>query len=289
GLSDKYFATLIVNVKKEKATFVLEKKGSVVIGELIMPPVEINPSESAEFSFLLYFGPKELKRLKELGFHLDKAVQFGFFELLAKILLYVLNWFYKFTHNYGIAIILLTIVIKILFWPLTHTSYKSMRDMQKLQPHIARIRKQYKDDKEALNRELMNLYRTYKVNPFGGCLPILLQIPVFIALYKVLLYAIELRHAPFITYFPFTKRIWLADLSAKDPYYITPILMGISMVVQQKMTPSSLDPRQSKFMILMPIFFTFLFLKFPSGLVIYWLVNNVLSIIQQAYINRKIK
>ncbi|HDD44145.1 MAG TPA: membrane protein insertase YidC [Candidatus Desulfofervidus auxilii] len=289
GLSDKYFTTLIINPEGKKGTFILQKKKDTLLGELIIPPIEIKPSEEKTISFLLYFGPKEIKRLKKLGFHLDNVVQFGFFAPLVKILLYALNWFYKFTHNYGIAIILLTIVIKILFWPLTHKSFKSMQDLQKLQPHIARIRKQYKDDKEALNRELMNLYRTYKVNPFGGCLPIFLQIPVFFALYKLLLHAIELRHAPFITYLPFTKKIWLADLSAKDPYYITPILMGISMVVQQKMTPSSLDPKQSKFMLLVPIFFTFLFLNFPSGLVLYWLVNNILSIIQQFYINRKIK
>jgi len=137
-----------------------------------------------------------------------------------------------------------------------------MQEMQKLQPHINRLREKYKDDKERLNKELMNIYKTYKVNPLGGCLPIILQIPVFFALYKALLYAIELRHANFITYLPFTDKIWLADLSAKDPYYITPILMGISMVIQQKMTPSAMGPGQSKFMLLMPVFFTFLFLCF---------------------------
>ncbi|HEC68475.1 MAG TPA: membrane protein insertase YidC, partial [Candidatus Desulfofervidus auxilii] len=219
----------------------------------------------------------------------DKAVDFGFFDIIAKPLLYILRWFYKYVHNYGIAIILLTVVIKVLFWPLTHTSYKSMQEMQKLQPHINRLREKYKDDKERLNKELMNIYKTYKVNPLGGCLPIILQIPVFFALYKALLYAIELRHANFITYLPFTDKIWLADLSAKDPYYITPILMGISMVIQQKMTPSAMGPGQSKFMLLMPVFFTFLFLNFPSGLVIYWLVNNLLSIVQQFYINRKMQ
>ncbi|MCD6319050.1 MAG: membrane protein insertase YidC [Candidatus Desulfofervidaceae bacterium] len=287
GLSDKYFMTTIVNQVADKATFIVNNKNGLLVGEFLTPPLEIT-SQRKTVSFLLYFGPKELDRLKKLDYHLDKAVHFGFFDSIAKLLLYVLKWFYKYSHNYGIAIILLTVVIKILFWPLTHVSFKSMRELQKLQPHIARLKEKYKDDKEALNRELMNLYKTYKVNPMGGCLPIILQIPVFFALYKALLYAIELRHANFITYLPFTDKIWLADLSAKDPYYITPILMGISMMVQQKMTPSTMDPTQSKMMLLMPIFFTFLFLNFPSGLVIYWLVNNLLSIVQQFYINRSI-
>ncbi|HEB74247.1 MAG TPA: membrane protein insertase YidC [Candidatus Desulfofervidus auxilii] len=289
GLSDKYFATIIVNKDAPKASFIVNKQKEHLVANLLIPPVEVESQKEKTASFLLYFGPKELDRLKKLGFHLDKAVDFGFFDIIAKPLLYILRWFYKYVHNYGIAIILLTVVIKVLFWPLTHTSYKSMQEMQKLQPHINRLREKYKDDKERLNKELMNIYKTYKVNPLGGCLPIILQIPVFFALYKALLYAIELRHANFITYLPFTDKIWLADLSAKDPYYITPILMGISMVIQQKMTPSAMGPGQSKFMLLMPVFFTFLFLNFPSGLVIYWLVNNLLSIVQQFYINRKMQ
>ena len=288
GLSDKYFMTTLVNRHLAKSSFVVSRQGQVLIGEWLTSPMEIKSGKQKDISFLLYFGPKEVDRLKKLGYHLDKAVHFGFFDTIAKWLLYVLKWFYKYTHNYGLAIILLTVVIKILFWPLTHMSYESMRRMQKLQPHIQRLREKYKDDKEALNRELMKLYKTYKVNPMGGCLPMLLQIPVFFALYMALAYAIELRHAPFITYLPFTNKLWLADLSAKDPYYITPILMGISMFVQQKITPSTMDPSQAKFMLFMPIIFTFLFLNFPSGLVLYWLVNNLLSIVQQIYVNRKL-
>ena len=289
GLSDKYFTTTIVNKDVKKASFIIDRQKELILAKMLLPPIEVQPQKRKTISFLLYFGPKELDRLKKLGFYLDKAVDFGFFDIIAKPLLYALKWFYKFVHNYGIAIILLTVVIKILFWPLTHTSYKSMQEMQKLQPHINRLREKYKDDKEKLNKELMNIYKTYKVNPLGGCLPMILQIPVFFALYKALLYAIELRHANFITYLPFTHKIWLADLSAKDPYYITPILMGISMVIQQKMTPSTMGPGQSKYMLLMPVFFTFLFLNFPSGLVLYWLVNNLLSIVQQFYINRKMQ
>ncbi len=296
GLTDKYFMTVITNTQPKRSSFIVYRlsesrpsdSGEALVGEWLTPPLELKPNQVANLNYLLYFGPKELDRLKKIGYHLDKAVHFGFFDTIAKWLLYVLKWFYKYTHNYGIAIIILTLVIKILFWPLTHMSYESMQRMQKLQPHIQRLKEKYKDDKEALNRELMKLYKTYKVNPMGGCLPMILQIPVFFALYMALAYAIELRHAPFIMYLPFTHKLWLADLSAKDPYYITPILMGISMFVQQKMTPSTMDPSQAKFMHFMPIIFTFLFLNFPSGLVLYWFVNNLLSIVQQAYVNRKL-
>jgi len=193
-------------------------------------------------------------------------------------MLWLLKFFYNLIHNYGVAIILLTIVIKLILYPLTHKSFKSMKEMQKIQPKITALREKYKDNKEMLNKEIMTLYRTQKVNPLGGCLPMLLQIPVFFALYKVLLDSIELRHAPFI--------FWIQDLSAKDPYYITPILMGASMFIQQKMTPQVGDPTQAKLMLMLPIVFTFMFLNFPSGLVIYWLVNNLLSIAQQFYINK---
>lgn len=287
GLSDKYFMTVIINKAFGKASFVLNTHSELLTCEFLTPPIMLKPNEKRSISFLLYFGPKEIDRVKALGFHLNEAIHFGFFDSISKFLLYVLKWFYRFTHNYGIAIIVLTLVIKILFWPLTHHSYKSMRDMQRLQPQIAKIRQRYKDDKVRMNQEMMNLYRTYKINPMGGCLPMILQIPVFFALYYALLYAIELRHAPFISYFPFTKKIWLADLSAKDPYYITPIIMGISMLAQQKLSPTSANPTQEKLMLFMPIFFTVIFLNFPSGLVIYWLVNNILSIIQQIYINRR--
>ena len=161
-----------------------------------------------------------------------------------------------------------------------------MKEMQKLQPKVAKIREKYKDDKEAMNRELMALYRTFKVNPLGSCLPMFLQLPVFIALYNILGNAIELRHATFISTLPLTNIVWLADLSAKDPLLITPIIMGASMVIQQKMTPSPGDPAQAKMMMFLPIIFTFLFLNFASGLVIYWLVNNILAIVQQYFTNK---
>jgi YidC/Oxa1 family membrane protein insertase len=210
---------------------------------------------------------------------LSDAVDFGFFGFLARPLLHVLKFFYGFLHNYGLAIILLTVIIKLIFWPLTQKSYTSMKGMQKLQPQMQKLREKYKNDKQRLNVELMNLYKEHRVNPLGGCLPMLVQIPVFFALYKTLLISIELRHAPFF--------LWIADLSAKDPYYVTPLLMGASMFVQQKLTPSTMDPMQAKLFLAMPIVFTVLFLNFPAGLVLYWLVNNLLTIGQQYLIYRQ--
>ena len=211
------------------------------------------------------------------------------FSLIAKGLLWILQNFYDLVHNWGIAIIMLTFVIKALFWPLTAKSYASMEKMKKLQPLMVEIREKYKDDKEQMNKEVMNLYKTYGVNPASGCVPILVQLPVFFGLYQALLTFIELRHAALIPTLPGTDMLWLADLSSKDPLYITPIIMGVTMVIQQKMSPPANDPMQRKIMMFLPIIFTFLFLGFPSGLVIYWLVNNVLSIFQQWLMMRKNK
>ncbi len=251
-----------------------------------------SPDKAIKFCKMnLYFGPKEIDRLKQSGHNLEKAINFGWFDPIAKPLLYVLNFFYKYIHNYGWAIIVLTVLIKIAFWPLAHKSAQSMKTMQKLQPKLQKLKEKYGDDKERLNKELMQLYKTYKVNPMSGCLPMLLQIPVFFALYKVLLQAIELRHAPFL--------LWINDLSAPDRLMIPGVdipmlggipvltlLMGASMYLQQKMSPSSLDPTQAKMMQFLPVVFTFMFINFPSGLVLYWLVNNILSIVQQYYVNK---
>ncbi len=239
----------------------------------------------------VYFGPKEIKRLNALGHNLSAAINFGWFDPIAKPLLYTLHFLYRYLHNYGLAIIVLTILIKIVFWPLSHKSAKSMKTMQKLAPKLQKIKEKYGDDKERLNKEMMQLYKTYKVNPMSGCLPMLLQIPVFFALYKVLLMSIELRHAPFM--------LWINDLSAPDrlmvpgieiPYLgglpVLTVLMGASMWLQMKMSPSSMDPTQAKIMQMLPIVFTFMFISFPSGLVLYWLVNNILTIAQQYYINK---
>ena len=232
------------------------------------------------FKFRIYNGPKLLANLRKFGEDAQNVIDYGWFGIIARPLMRFLIFTNQYTHNYGIDIILLTILIKIVFWPLTHKSYKSMSDMQKIQPLMKKLREKYKDDKERLNREMMALYKQHKVNPLGGCLPMVLQIPVFFALYKALLDSVELRHAPFMW--------WIQDLSAKDPYYITPIIMGLTMLIQQKMTPTTGDPKMAKMMLLMPVVFTFMFLNFPSGLVIYWLLNNVLSIGQQYYTNRKL-
>ncbi len=291
GYGDPYFLLAMIPPRGEswRATFRrLNKKAEEVI--LWSPQFVLQPGESKEIDLKLYFGPKDLEILKQTGYNLSSAVNFGFFDIVAKPLLYSLRFFYKYVHNYGVAIILLTVLIRLIFWPLNHLSYKSMQKMKELQPLITKLKEKYGDDKAKLNEELMRLYKTYKINPFMGCLPMIIQIPVFFALYKVLLMAIELRHAPFIA--------WIKDLSAPDrlpvgfeiPYLggipVLTILMGVSMYFQQKLSPTSLDPTQEKMMLMMPIIFTLLFINFPSGLVLYWLTNNVLSIIQQVMTNK---
>lgn len=282
GYADKYFLSAVLSEGNSIASVKITKgEGSYLDTTVNSPDFELKPGQSHQVEYRLFFGPKGLDILKAQGQGLEKALDLGWFSPIAKPLLYILKYFYKYTHNYGIAIIIITVIIKILFFPLTHKSYKSMKDMQKLQPKMAELKEKYKDDRDTLNRSIMELYRTHKVNPLGGCLPMIVQIPVFFALYRALMYSIELRHAPFV--------FWITDLSAKDPYYITPVIMGITMFIQQKMTPTSMDPMQAKMMLALPIVFTFMFLNFPSGLVIYWLVNNILTIAQQAYINRSLK
>jgi YidC/Oxa1 family membrane protein insertase len=240
------------------------------------------PGKSVDLNAGYYVGPADRELLNQAPSNLGEVVNFGYFTIIAKPLLYILNLFYtKVCANYGVAIILLTVLLKIIFWPLSQKSYRSMKQMQKLQPMTVKLREKYGDDKERLQRETMQLYKTYKVNPASGCVPMLVQIPVFFGLYRALLGAIELRHAPFITHLPFTDIIWLADLSAKDPFYITPVVMGLTTFLQQKLTPQAGDPTQAKIMMFMPVMFTFIFLNFPAGLVVYWLANNVLSIAQQ--------
>jgi len=233
--------------------------------------------------------------LNSLGYDLGKAVQFGMFSFIAKPLLWFMNFIYSIIPNFGVAIIILTICTKIVLWPLGNKSYKSMSEMKKIQPLMAEVREKHKNDKKQMNQELMALYKTYKINPMGGCLPMVLQIPVFFALYRMLYSAIELRHTPFV--------LWITDLSAPDrlfefgfsipfmePPYGIPVLtlvMGATMFLQQKMSPPPGDPTQAKMMMIMPIVFTFIFINFSSGLVLYWLVNNVLSISQQYYIQKK--
>ena len=279
GFEDKYFLGAAIPLEGAAEKIRIDRVGDYIENSMESPVFSLQPGTSRTFNYQLYFGPRDLDILKAADHQLSKAIDFGFFSLLAIPLLHILKFFYSFVGNFGVAIIVLTVIIKLLFWPLTQKSYSSMKAMQRLQPEMAKIREKFKNDRERLNREMMGLYKEHRVNPLGGCLPMVVQIPVFFALYKVLLNSIELRHAPFA--------LWLTDLSTKDPYYITPLVMGATMFIQQKMTPSTMDLTQAKIFMFMPIIFTFLFLNFPSGLVIYWLVNNLLTILQQYFINRK--
>ena len=274
----------------------LDAARQMVETTFIGPKITLQPGAEQEFHYKLFLGPKEESYLKAADPKLTHIINYGWFDIIAQPLLKCLKFSHRFTHNYGVDIIILTILIKLLFWPLTHKSYVSMQQMKKLQPKMQKIREKYKDDKEKMNQEIMQMYRTHKVNPVGGCLPMLLQIPVFFALYRVLYSALAIRHAPFM--------LWINDLSAPDrlpigfkiPIHywnldqglpVLTILMGISMFAQQKMSPTTGDPRQEKMMMMMPVIFTVFFVNFPSGLVLYWLVNNILSIGQQYYINKK--
>jgi len=282
AIEEKYFMSAIVFRDQKPGQVRLAPAGEELVSyQLLFPAISLKPGEEQHYSFSLYLGPKDIDILQRQGASLEKAVVFGWFDVIAKPLLVTLTFFNGYFHNYGLAIILVTIIIKILFWPLTHKSFESMKSMQLIQPEVNQLKEKYKDNKEEFARQQLALYKKYKVNPLSGCLPTLIQIPVFIALYNALMYSIELRHAPFISF-------WINDLSEKDPTYIAPVIMGASMLLQQKMTPTSADPAQAKMMMFMPIVFTVMFLSFPSGLVIYWLINNVISIAQQLYINKKL-
>jgi YidC/Oxa1 family membrane protein insertase len=296
AIQDRYFISAIMPDEALDASMHLSNdQNDVLANTYVQPEQTILPDQQHIFQYKLFFGPKSMAVLKSVDFDLIKAVNFGMFDILAKPCVYIMNFIYKFIPNYGVAIIILTILSKILLWPLGNKSYKSMAQMKKIQPLMAEIKEKYKDDKKKMNEEMMGLYKTYKVNPLGGCLPMVVQIPVFFALYRMLYGAIELRHAPFIW--------WINDLSAPDrlfrfnfsipfmqPPYGIPVLtiiMGVTMFIQQKMSPPAGDPTQAKMMMLMPIVFTVIFINFSSGLVLYWLFNNIISMVQQYYIQKK--
>lgn len=293
---DRYFlSSIIPKSPADAAMRLFLGKNDVLETQYLQPETVINPGTQQTFDYMLFLGPKSVKTLKSVNYDLDRAVNFGWFDFIAKPCVWLMNFLYRFIPNYGVAIIILTLFIKILLWPLGNKSYKSMNEMKRLQPLMTEIREKYKHDKQRMNQEVMGLYKTYKINPMSGCLPMVAQIPVFFALYRMLYESIELRHAPFFG--------WINDLSAPDrlfsfdftiplmePPYGIPVLtivMGASMLLQQKMTPAQGDPMQQKMMMLMPVVFTFIFINFSSGLVLYWLVNNILSIAQQYYISKK--
>jgi YidC/Oxa1 family membrane protein insertase len=251
------------------------------IGYKTLTPTQVAPGGKATLSTQLYVGPKEQHRLAKMDDSLKLTVDYGWLTVIAVPLYWVLEWLHKMVSNWGWSIILLTILIKIVFYPLSVASYRSMAHMRKMQPRMQALKERFGDDKQKLNQAMMELYKTEKINPLGGCLPILIQIPVFIALYWVLLESVELRQAPFI--------LWIKDLSAPDPFFVLPVLMGASMLAQQWLNPQPIDPLQKKLMYALPLVFTGMFLFFPSGLVLYWVVQNSLSIAQQWQINRAIE
>ena len=243
------------------------------------PAQRVAPGASAQFTSQLYVGPKDQNKLEEIAEGLDLTVDYGILTILSKPLFWILDQLYWLTGNWGWSIVLLTVLIKLVFYKLSETSYRSMAKMRKFAPRVQQLRERYGKDRVKMNEAMMKMYREEKVNPLGGCWPILVQIPVFIALYWVLLESVELRQAPFVA--------WIHDLSVRDPYYVLPLLMGASMVVQTKLNPTPPDPFQAKMMMALPIVFTVFFLFFPAGLVLYWLVNNLLSIAQQWFIIRR--
>jgi len=281
ALQDKYFISVLIPEKADEVFSTLESERIVTAG-LVFPNTSREQSHRAQ----LYAGPKHYDRLKSLGMGLEDTIDFGWFiygswsivKAVAKPLFSVLKFIYEYTQNYGLAIILLTVGIKLLFVPLQYKSYKSMQGMQAIQPKVLALQEKFKDNREKLNQELMKLYREHKVNPIGGCLPMVLQMPVFVALFNILYMTIDLRQAPFM--------LWISDLSIQDPYYVLPVLMGVSMVVQQKIMPTSMDPTQAKMMMILPVGLTFLFVTFPAGLVLYWVTQNILTITQQLVTDR---
>lgn len=283
ALQDKYFLSVLI--PKQASSTVVKKEGDKLLSGSVRFPVQ--PSGSP-LNLQLYAGPKEYDTLVAMQIGIEDTIDFGWFvfgswgvvKAVAKPIFYVLRFINDYTHNYGVTIILLTMMLKVLFVPLQYKSYKSMKQMQVIQPKVLAIQEKFKEDRDRLNKELIKLYRDHKVNPVGGCLPMVLQMPVFVALFNILYMTIDLRQAPFMA--------WITDLSVQDPYYVLPIIMGVTMVVQQKITPTTMDPTQAKIMLMLPAFMTFLFINFPAGLVLYWLTNNVLTISQQLITDRVI-
>jgi len=247
---------------------------------VLTPEQSIPAGQSGKLGMRLYAGPKLQDHLQEVAPGLELTVDYGLLTILAQPIFWLLKYIHKVVGNWGWAIVLLTLLIKLAFYKLSAASYRSMANMRRLQPRMAALKERHGDDRQKMSQAMMELYKTEKINPLGGCLPVLVQIPVFIALYWVLLESVELRQADFI--------LWINDLSSPDPYYILPLLMGITMFIQQKLSPAPPDPLQAKVMMILPPVFTLFFAFFPAGLVLYWVANNALSIAQQWYITKKV-
>lgn len=279
AMQQHYFLTAWVPEPNSENTFYTRAQNQDFIIGSVSQPLQLAPKEQKTLEANLYTGPEITDILRTIAPALDQTVDYGWLWFLSSLLFTVMKTINNWIGNWGWSIIIVTILIKLAFYRLSATSYRSMAGMRKLQPKLAELRERYGDDKAKMSQATMELYRQEKLNPLGGCLPILIQIPVFIALYSVLLESVELRQAPFI--------FWIQDLAAADPYHILPIIMGITMLIQQRLNPAPPDPIQAKVMMFLPILFTGLFWSFPSGLVLYWIVNNTLSILQQWYITRK--
>lgn len=277
-----YFVTAWIPPKGENNQVLARKdsKGNYIIG-YTGPSMTVAPGAKAETSAILYAGPKSQAVLKELSPGLELTVDYGFLWFIAQPIFWLLQHIHSLVGNWGWSIIFLTMLIKGIFFPLSAASYKSMARMRAVAPKLAALKEKFGDDRQKMSQAMMELYKKEKINPLGGCLPILVQMPVFLSLYWVLLESVEMRQAPFM--------LWITDLSIKDPFFILPIIMGATMFIQQQLNPTPPDPMQAKVMKMMPIIFTFFFLWFPAGLVLYWVVNNCLSIAQQWYITRKIE
>jgi YidC/Oxa1 family membrane protein insertase len=279
ALIQHYFVAALLPPEKAQREFYTRKlDGELYSVGVILPVGPIAPGATARVDVPLYAGPQDQDHLKLVAPGLQLVVDYGWLTVIAAPLFWVLKLFHGWLANWGLAIILLTVMIKLIFFPLSAASYRSMAKMKLVTPRMMKLREQYGDDKVKLNQAMMDLYKTEKINPLGGCLPIVVQIPVFISLYWVLFESVELRHAPFY--------LWIKDLSAPDPWYVLPSLMMVSMIVQTKMNPTPPDPVQAKVMMIMPLVFGVMFFFFPSGLVLYWFVNNILSILQQWQIGR---
>lgn len=277
-----YFLSAWVGNPEATNRYYAERRddGAYIVG-FTSPLVTVQPGATGRFSTELYAGPKHQKVLEGIAPNLNLTVDYGFLWWIAVPLFYLLDWLHAFVGNWGVAIILLTLTVKLALYPLSAASFRSMAKMRKVAPQMKRLQERYADDRQKLSQEMMALYRKEGANPLGGCLPMLVQMPVFISLYWVLFESVELRQAPFF--------LWINDLSAMDPLFVLPILMGASMFAQQSLNPPMPDPMQARIMKMMPIMFTVLFLFFPSGLVLYWLVNNLLSMTQQWVITRQIE
>lgn len=269
------------NINSYYTRLVKTSAGNRYVIGLTSPSLNIETGASGEFSTLLYIGPKIQKQLEPLAKGLELTVDFGYLTIISQPLFWLLDKIHSLVGNWGWSIILVTLLIKLVFYKLAEASYRSMAKMRQAQPKMLAIRERYANDRQRQGQAMMELYKKEKINPLGGCLPMLVQIPVFIALYWVLLESVELRQAPFI--------LWINDLSVKDPYFVLPVIMGISMYIQQKLNPAPLDPMQAKVFMILPFVFTVFFAFFPSGLVLYWVVNNVLTIIQQWHIIKRVE